>query len=83
MGDIVMTSEDSAMPHQWELDRSRTRLEISVLVYRCRTCGCLQIKNGGPDAPGVYKPNDPAWNPFRTLSAEPPCGARVPAETSV
>jgi len=63
--------------HKWEMDNGRTRLEISVLVYRCKSCGCLQIKNGGPDAPSVFKPSDPAWSPFKTMTAEPPCGARV------
>lgn len=55
------------------MDSGRTRLEISVIVYRCRACGCLQIKDGGPDVPGVYKPALPGWNPFRTLADEPPC----------
>lgn len=70
-----MARDTSTIPHMWEMDRSRTRLEISVIVYRCRSCGCLQIKNGGPDVPGVFKPNHPAWNPFKTLPFEPPCGA--------
>jgi hypothetical protein len=55
------------------MDSLRTRLEINVIVYRCAACGCLQIKNGGPDAPGVYKPTHPGWNPFKTVSQEPPC----------
>lgn len=59
--------------HEWEMDSLRTRLEIGVIVYRCRSCGCLQIKNGGPDATSVYKPTHPGWNPFRTLAEEPPC----------
>jgi hypothetical protein len=63
--------------HEWEMDGSRTRLDINVIVYRCRSCGCLQIKNGGPDARSVFKPGDPGWNPFRSLPTEPPC--RQPA----
>ncbi len=60
--------------HEWEMDSLRTRLEISVIVYRCKSCGCLQIKDGGPDAPSVFKPTYAGWNPFRTLPCEPPCG---------
>jgi hypothetical protein len=76
-----MACETENTTHEWEMDSLRTRLEISVLVYRCKSCGCLQIKNGGPDAPSVFRPNDPAWNPFKTLPAEPPCrvGAMVPS----
>ena len=70
---------DDNLTHDWEMDSLRTRLEIDILVYRCKYCGCLQIKNGGPDAPSVFRPNDPAWSPFKTLTAEPPCGAKVPA----
>lgn len=65
------------MTHDWEIDGNRTRMEIHVYVYRCRHCGCLQIRNGGPDAPAVYKPNDPAWSPFHTMPDEPPCGNAV------
>lgn len=61
------------MAHDWVMDGSRTRLEINVLVWRCRWCGCLQIKHGGHEARSVYKPNDPAWSPFRTMDEEPPC----------
>jgi hypothetical protein len=65
--------DEEALQHDWEMDSLRTRLEIHVIVYRCRACGCLQIKNGGPDAPSVFKPSDPGWSPFRTLREEPPC----------
>lgn len=64
---------NTQLSHEWEMDSLRTRLEINVIVYRCRSCGCLQIKNGGPDAPSVFKPTYPGWNPFKTLAAEPPC----------
>lgn len=63
--------------HDWHMDGFRTRFEIGILVYRCNVCGCLQIKNGGPDAASVYKPADPGWNPFKTLSEEPPCRAII------
>jgi hypothetical protein len=59
--------------HHWLVDSLRTRFEIGVIVYRCTHCGSLQIKNGGPDAPSVYKPGDPGWNPFRTMKEAPPC----------
>ncbi|UCD29626.1 MAG: hypothetical protein JSV03_03860 [Planctomycetota bacterium] len=61
------------MKHDWMMDPTRTRQSINVLVWRCKTCGCLQIKKGGLNAPSVYKPNDPAWNPFKTMQSEPPC----------
>jgi len=61
--------------HDWEMDSLRTRLEIQVLVYRCRVCGCLQIKNGGPDVPSVFRPSEPGWNPFKTMAEAPPCRA--------
>ncbi len=64
---------NTQISHEWEMDSLRTRLEIGVIVYRCQCCGCLQIKNGGPDAPSVFKPTYPGWNPFKTLSTEPPC----------
>ncbi len=64
---------EQASTHQWQMDSLRTRLEISVIVYRCKLCGCLQIKDGGPDAPSVFKPSYAGWNPFRTLPEEPPC----------
>lgn len=65
--------QDTHSVHDWQMDSLRTRLEISIIVYRCAVCGCLQIKNGGPDAPSVYRPTHPGWNPFRTLPEEPPC----------
>lgn len=69
--------QDTEATHLWQMDSLRTRLEINVIVYRCAACGCLQIKNGGPDAPAVYKPTHPGWNPFKTVSQEPPCRSRL------
>jgi hypothetical protein len=76
-------TRDVDTSHDWEMDSLRTRFEIGVLVYRCKSCGCLQIKNGGPDAPAVFKPNDPKWNPFKTMAAEPPCGLRISTAAAV
>lgn len=64
---------DQSMAHEWEMDLRQTKLDINVLAWRCNKCGCLQIKNGGLDVASVYKPNDPAWSPFKTLEDEPPC----------
>ncbi len=61
------------MTHKWEMDVTRTRMDISILVWKCKHCGCLQIKNGGVDASSLYKPNDPTWSPFKTLVDPPPC----------
>lgn len=61
------------MEHDWRLDFGRSRLSINVLVWRCKSCGCLQIKKGGMDAPSVYKLHGPMANPFRVLASEPPC----------
>lgn len=62
--------------HTWQLDPMRTRMDIGVLVWRCPTCGCLQIKNDGLDSTSVYKPSTPDWNPFRTTPEEPPCQSK-------
>jgi|GEM_PF-5445506 len=61
------------MAHDWEMDIKRAKLDINVMVWRCKNCGCLQIKNGGLSAQSIYRPNEPMWNPFKTLQEEPPC----------
>lgn len=75
-----MTTQGKAS-HDWHIDGLRTRFEIGVIVYRCNICGCLQIKNGGPDARSVYRPSDPGWNPFKTMDEEPECRP-VPAQAN-
>lgn len=62
-----------AMTHKWEMDVSRTRMDIHVFVWKCRHCGCLQIRSGGVEGKTTYKPNDPAWSPFKVLDEEPRC----------
>ena len=61
------------MGHDWQLDAQRTRMDINVLAWRCRICGCMQIKNGGLDAPSTYKRTCARSNPFETLDEEPAC----------
>jgi hypothetical protein len=72
---LIEMSTESQATHDWHIDGLRTRFEIGVIVYRCNVCCCLQIKNGGPDAPSVYKPAHPGWNPFKTMDEEPECRA--------
>ena len=61
------------MGHTWEMDVARSRMEIDVLVWRCKHCGCLQIKNGGLEVPSVYRVPGRLNNPFRPLVEEPAC----------
>jgi len=61
------------MSHEWKMDAARTRYDINILVWKCRTCGCLQIKKGGMKAPSIYKPDAANWNPFKTTDREPAC----------
>ena len=68
-----LLNRGSSMAHDWEMDTLRSRLSISVLVWRCRSCGCLQIRKGGLDKPSVYRLNEPSGNPFRTQEQEPLC----------
>ena len=65
------------MGHNWEIDTRRSRLSINVLVWRCKSCGCLQIKKGGLDRPSVYRLNEPLCNPFKIQEQEPACGPQL------
>jgi hypothetical protein len=71
------------MTHKWEMDVSRTRMDIKVVVWKCRYCGCLQIRSGGVDGKVTYKPNDPAWSPFKAMTEEPRCTAVLEASGAV
>ena len=66
------------MAHDWRLDPELSSASLKLLIWRCRTCGCLQIKKGGPDAASVYKLNPRRGNPFKTLHEEPECTVPVP-----
>jgi len=65
------------MAHDWRLDPELSSASLKLLIWRCRTCGCLQIRRGGPDAVSVYRLNPRRGNPFKTLDEEPECTAPV------
>lgn len=79
--------------HHWVMDDTRTSLKPLRLVNVCTKYGCLKfIPVPGPSElqlvaqstrrgsfdPCDYRPKGFTWNPFRTLTSEPPCPARWP-----
>jgi len=75
------------MGHDWVFHGEATRdmnakcagnpFAYEHIIYRCSKCGCIRIDEGLLPMEGGsrYKPAGWTWNPFKTLTDEPPCPA--------